>query len=71
MQPTLIAGANTADQLRSALQMKIGHLGILPASVRLVSCIRLLCGASAPLRALGQRAVAATRSGAMHSATCS
>ena len=32
---------NTADQLRAALQMKISHLGIPPASVRLVSCIRL------------------------------
>jgi hypothetical protein len=38
------ARANTADQLRAALQMKMSHLGILPASVRLVSCIRLFDG---------------------------
>ena len=38
---TVKGPSNTADQLRAALQMKISHLGILPASVRLVSCIRL------------------------------
>ena len=38
--------ANTADQLRSALKMKIAHLGLLPASVRFVSCIRLFGGAT-------------------------
>ena len=38
---TVKGRSNTADQLRSALQMKISHLGILPASVRFVCCIRL------------------------------
>ena len=41
---TVKGRSNAADQLRGALQMKISHLGILPASVRLVSWIRLLGG---------------------------
>src|SRR5581483_5073456 len=36
------------DQLRGALQMKTASVGILPTSVRLVSCISLFDGASLP-----------------------
>ena len=39
---------NTADQLRAAIQMKMSHLGHLPASVRLVSCIRSLDACAFP-----------------------
>ena len=39
------ASVEHRDQLRSAIQMKIASIGMLPASVRLVSCISLFDGA--------------------------
>jgi hypothetical protein len=41
----LSASVEHRDQLRGALQMKIASIGMLPTSVRLVSCISLLDGA--------------------------